>query len=217
MKPLRTFSRLMIVGCLAFGHTAGTAANATTLVKLSTEQMTDASDYIVRGTVQAITAGTDERGHIWTHVTIDVDERLKGPMGLQTLTVDVQGGTMGARATVVPLSPRFAIGESVLAFAEILESGVTTVTGMMQGKYTVRIAPEDGREMLVRFAPRQDRDYDPRFIPHPQPNERVYLNDLSESVRARKATGWDGLLIPGKSIERLKAMHPTVKVMEVAQ
>ena len=138
-------------------------------------------------------------------------------MGLQSLTVDIQGGTLGAQTTVVPLSPRFAIGESVVTFAETLESGITSVTGMMQGKYTVRIAPEDGRSMLVRFAPRQDRDYDPRFIPHPQPNERVYLDDLSDRVRTRKASGWDGLVIPGKSMERLKAMHPTVKVMEVAQ
>ena len=217
MKPLRTLSHLMIVGCLAIGLSASTTANATSLVKLSTDQLTDASDYIVRGTVQAITASTDERGHIWTHVTVNVEERLKGPLGLQTLTLDVQGGTLGAHATVVPLSPRFAIGESVLTFAETMESGITTVTGMMQGKYTVRIAPEDGRQMLVRFAPRQDQDYDPRFIPHPQPDERVYLNDLSDRVRVRKAAGWDGLLIPGKSMERLKAMHPTVKVMEVAQ
>ena len=217
MKLLRTLSHLMIAGCLAFGLTASTTANATSLVKLSTEQLTDASDYIVRGTVQAITASTDARGHIWTHVTINVEERLKGPLGLQSLTVDIQGGTLGAQTTVVPLSPRFAIGESVVTFAETLESGITSVTGMMQGKYTVRVAPEDGRSMLVRFAPRQDRDYDPRFIPHPQPNERVYLDDLSDRVRTRKASGWDGLVIPGKSMERLKAMHPTVKVMEVAQ
>ena len=217
MKPLRTLSRLLIASCFAIGLSTSPTANATTLVELSTEQLTDASDYIVRGTVNAITSSTDDKGHIWTHVTIDVAERLKGPFGMQTLTVDVQGGTLGARTTVVQLSPRFAIGEEVLTFAETLESGRTMVTGMMQGKYTVRIAPEDGREMLVRFAPRQDRTYDPRFIPHPQPNLRVYADELSAVIRDRKSAGWDGLDIPGKSTERLKTMHPNVKALEVAK
>ncbi len=217
MKPLQTLSHLLIASCLAIGLFASPSADATMMVKLTTAQLTDASDYIVRGTVSAITSSTDENDHIWTHVTINVTERLKGPSDLQTLTLDVQGGTLGSRVTAVPLSPRFAMGEEVLTFAEELESGRTMVTGMMQGKYTVRIAPEDGREMVVRYTLRQDRHYDPRFIPHPAPQNRVYAKDLKEQIRTRKAAGWDGVTIPGKSTERLKTMHPGVKVLEVSK
>jgi hypothetical protein len=214
---MRTLSRLFLSAAIAVGLSQSPAANATTLVELSPQQLTDASDYIVRGTVKAVISTIDGRDRVWTQVQIAVGERLKGPTDLDNLTLVVPGGTVGDHTTVVHLAPRFATGEEVLVFAEIVESGLTVVTGMLQGKFTVRVAPEDGREMLVQYSPRQDRAYDPRFLPHPPVDQRIYVDDLFEAVRDHIDTGWDGKAIPGKSLSRLELLHPGVKALEVAR
>jgi hypothetical protein len=102
------------------------------------------------------------------------------------------------------------VGEDVLVFAERLESGVLVPTGMKQGKYTVRIDPASGRELLVQFNPAPEQPYDHRFIPDPPASERVMLGDMVARVQERARHGWDGQPIPGKSLDRLHAMHPEV-------
>jgi hypothetical protein len=189
-----------------------TAATATTLAPLSVDQLTDASDYVVRGTVNQLWVDTDERGYHWTRVQVEVDAVYKGPADTDALQLDVMGGFLNGEGTLSMESPRFDTGEEVLVFAEKLPSGVLVPTGLRQGKATVRIDPDNGQPMLVRYNPEPHKAYDHRFIPHPAPAERVYLSDVVEQVRARVQQGWDGRPIPGKPTERLLEMHPGVEV-----
>lgn len=203
--------RRALLGLLALVAWAwvGTA-RATSLVALSVEQITDASDYIVRGVVTAVRPEVDAHGRVWTRVDLEVQRVLKGPQDLQTLTLDVKGGVLPSKATLVDGVPRFDELEEVLVFAEVLESGLVVPTGFSQGKYTIRIDPDTGREMLVRFNPRLDQPYDHRFIPDPPRAQRVFLSDMDARVLDRVSRGWDGHPIPGKSPERLRLMYPGV-------
>lgn len=185
-----------------------------TSAPLSLAQLTDASDYIVRATVGQTYVETDERGYHWTRVQLEVDVVIKGAADTAALRLDVMGGFLGDEGTLSWYSPRFDQGEEVLVFAEQLESGLLVPTGLDQGKLTIRIDPDNGREMLVKFKPSSpDKPYDHRFIPHPAPGKRVYLADTLALIRARVADGWDGNAIPGKSMERLHEMHPGAEVV----
>jgi hypothetical protein len=174
--------------------------------------MTDASDYIVRGTVDSLRVEPDDEGDLWTRVTIRVETRLKGPADLDVIVLDVMGGVTSERATLIGGVPRFDEGEDVLVFAERLSSGLLVPVGLRQGKFTVRIDPDSGREMLVNFAPPLALPYDARFLPDPPFGQRVYLDDMKRNVRQRMRTGWDGQPIPGKSLQRLKIMHGVAPV-----
>lgn len=182
-------------------------ARATSMVRLTATQLTDASDYIVHGVVSSVWVAQEADGLVWTHVDVEISETLKGPAGLDTLRVDVPGGILTDRSWIVDGVPRFAEAEEVLIFAEVMESGRIEPVGLVQGKYTVRVDPHDGRKMLVSFNPPMERAYDPRFLPDPPHGQRLYLDDLQRVVTDRVRAGWDGQPIPGKSTERLRVMH----------
>ncbi len=198
-----------LVALVALG--ASPVAHAT-LLPLTVDQLTDASDYVVRGTVSQMWVDEDERGHHWTRVQVEVDALYKGPADTDALLLDVQGDFIGGEGTLNLHSPRFDVGEEIFLFAEALESGLLVPTGLTQGKHTIRIDPDGGQEMLVRFNPAPEKPYDHRFIPHPDPADRLYLDDLVLQVQARILQGWDGLAIPGKSTESLQQAHPGVEV-----
>jgi len=187
------------------------AAGAATL-PLTLEQLTDASDYVVRGTVSQLWVERDARGNLWTRVELEVADVVKGPADLDALRLDVMGGFLGNEVAISLDSPRFDEGEDVLVFAERLESGLLVPTALERGKFTVRIDPASGREMLVQFNPAPERPYDHRFIPDPPVAERAMLADVLARVEARVEEGWDGRPIPGKSPDRLHAMYPAVEV-----
>ena len=203
MLPTRIMRPFLGLSLLLAVAVASPSGQAHVLIPLTVEQMTDASDYIVRGTVDAIWVDLDDRGNHWTRVQVEVDRVIKGPPDLDALQLDVMGGALNGEATIIAHTPRFSEQEEVLLFAELTKSGKLVPTGWSQGKYTIRIDPDDGREMLVRFNPAIWQPYDHRFIPHPPPADRVYLEDLLSQVGARMLTGWLGEPIPGKSMERL--------------
>jgi len=168
--------------------------------------LTDASDAIVRGSVS--TVSVEEYGDTyWTVVEVEVSEIWKGSTELNALTVMVPGGFYGPRGTIVERVPRFSEGEEVILFVEELESGIISPVGLELGKYTVRIDPESGKEMVVKFAPPLTVPYDHRFIPDPPPSERVLLESFKSRVTARILAGWDGVPIPGKNTAKLEAVY----------
>ncbi len=203
----RFLSRFALPALLAAALWTGAPEARASLLPLSVEQLTDASDYIVRGTVSATWVEQNERGDYWTKVQIEVDEVYKGPAQLDGLELDVVGGLIGARGMLVRDVPRFDEQEEVLVFAERLDSGYVVPTGMRQGKQTVRIDPDNAAPMLVNYHPPLERPYDHRFIPHPPPADRIYLDDYVSRIKTRIKAGWDGAPIPGKPIERLRQMH----------
>ena len=200
---------LLLTLGLAAGPFEGTA-NATTLVQLSPEQLTDASELIVRGTITEVWAERDDRGRIWTRAQVEINETLKGETG-DALIVDQLGGVLHEDALLVPTAARFSPGEDALFFLETVgavsgEPHLVPV-GMFQGKYTVRINPDSGDEMLVRWALSQDRPYDHRFLPHPAPADRIDLAAFEAGALDRLELGWDGVEIPGADPEKLRQIN----------
>lgn len=184
-------------------------AEASTLL-LSTEQLTDASDYIVRGVVTNTWVDLDEqRGIHWTRVQLEVNEVFKGPEDTTELQLDIMGGFLNGKGTVIGDVPRFSPDEEVLVFVEVLESGILVPVGLKQGKMTIRIDPFTGQEMLVIFAPSLEIPYDHRFIPNP--SKTVFLTDMMDKVQKRISQGWDGTPIPGKSNARLAEINGGVR------
>ena len=185
----------------------GLEAKATTMTELSVEQMTDASDLIVRGTVTQVFTELDDRGNVWTRAQVEISEVLKGNSKTNAVMVDQMGGVHGNSYSVVRWAPRFSKGEEALFFLEELRSGRTSIVGWYQGKFTLRMDPILGETMLVRFTTHQDRPYDHRFIPHPAFESRVYLSDFTERIFSRLEAGWDGQPIPGADPNKLRQIN----------
>lgn len=198
-----------VVGiALAVAISVGTPdAGATTLAPLSVEQCTDASTYIVEGRIEEVWTEIDPGGNkVWTRARVAVTTTLKGPDQPTTLIVDSPGGQYGDIDMYVPSTAVFSEGEDVFLF---LNQGANRLTpvGLFQGKYTVRRAPGETRRHVMTWPVSKDTPFDARFLPHPAPEDRVYLDDLRNQVQDRLDLGWDGQPIPGLSPERLQQIN----------
>jgi hypothetical protein len=204
LRKLIFIPLMLLVGLL------GGNASATSLTELSVDQMTDASDLVVRGVVTQVFSELDDRGNIWTRAQVEVSDVLKGGE-TQAVIVDQLGGVYGNQRSIISFATRFSVGEEAYFFIEQLGNGRNSVVGWFQGKFTVRMDPASGREMVVRYNVTQDRVYDHRFIPHPELDNRVFATDLADHVIGRVSNGWDGQPIPGTSMERLMRINAQVE------
>jgi len=188
-------------------------AQATTVGRLSTVQMTDAAEYIVHGTVSDVWTELDDGGMVWTKVQIEVQDAYKGDVG-DTLVLSEAGGTYGSRNTMVEGVARFSAGEEILVFASERGQGRIQPIAMSMGKYTVRLDPYTQQRIVQRYAPDLNQRYDARFLPLPAEDQRVGFDDLVGSIQAHLDLGWDGKAIPGIPTERLyrtNKLQPGVK------
>ncbi len=202
----------LLAGVLAFSVLTGPVApvaEATTLAPLSTEQMTDAADLIVRGRVISQWVMTNQAGYIVTRALIEVERAYKGEVSVgEVLSVDSPGGDYFGMMANTESAARFSAGEEVFLFLNRVYHGEgLTPVGMFQGKYSIRQNPVDGSEMPVRFTVPYTKPYDARFIPHPPVEERIHLSDLEATVLQRVEIGWDGRPIPGISADRLRQIN----------
>lgn len=195
-------------GALLLGLSAPRSADATSMVQLSTEQLVDASDLIVRGQVTEVWTERDEKGRVHTLAQVDVGSTLKGDVSSGALVVDTIGGTLGGVFTDVASIPRFSVDEDVLLFLEQARDGSWRTTGMVQGKLTIRLDPYTRSEIVQQAHVPFDRAYDHRFLPLPAEADRTYLADVEARVEKRVEQGWDGVPIPGASADRLRTISP---------
>jgi hypothetical protein len=201
---MKILPAVVLAACLA---SIGTPANATTMVRLSTTQMVDASDAIVRGKITEVWAEEDENGMVWTRAQVEVSHTYKGDAEKKAFIIDQLGGHFGGNVSSVPGSARFSPGEEGVFFLEHLGSGRTTTVGWSQGKFTLRLDPYSRELIAQRFAPAPGQDYDHRFLPLPTEAKKLYLTDLEDTIQGRIDAGWDGIQIPGASMERLRSIN----------
>ncbi|MSQ00840.1 MAG: hypothetical protein EXR71_02980 [Myxococcales bacterium] len=201
----------IVAACALLGLAAGPlSAGATSLAPLTPDQMVDAADDIVEGTVLAVAPWTDDTGRVWTRAQVRIDRALKGAVArAQVITVEAPGGVADdGTFTQVPLAPRYAVDERVFLYLSAKRGGTMYGTvGLVMGKFTIRQNPADGSDMIVRFTRPTHEDYDARFIPHPPVADRVSLATTEQAVAARVELGWDGRAIPGISSERLREIN----------
>lgn len=112
-------------------------AQATTVQRLSFEELTDNSDVIVAGEVTKSWSAWDAGHHyIWTHYEVSVASAQKGG-GTKTVEVAEPGGVAEGLGMAIAGTVQYKVGDSVMVFLKKMPNGVMRTTGWAQGKYTV--------------------------------------------------------------------------------
>lgn len=129
------------------------SVNATTLLKMSPEEMAKDADVIVLGS--CISAATERaNGQLVTVVKIAVDESLKGSSAA-TLNMAIPGGIDTSRAipvaVTVPGAPSVYADENVLLYLKhsAVVAGAYDVVGFSQGVYEV-VVNASGQKMVAQ-------------------------------------------------------------------
>jgi hypothetical protein len=124
------------------------AIRATTLARMSLEQLAAAADAIAR--VRCDHAESRwESGEIWTVMTFDVVESLKGALPLQ-VTVRLPGGRVGHLTAAVDGVPKFNAGDEAVVFLERSRGGGFSVTGWVEGTFRIERSARTGRETVTQ-------------------------------------------------------------------
>lgn len=207
LRSLRGITAAAALGVTAALGGLATDAHAGALAGLTLEQKVDASTYIVRGTVTEVWSVKTDDGQVWTRARLDVSETMKGPDAPSELVVDSIGGWWNGQLFHAQLGARYSQGEELVVFLDKISGERLTPVEMYRGKYTIRRAPGESRKHVVQYHVKPHAAYDHRFLPHPSPSDRLYLDDLVDGIAGRLRTGWDGESIPGISTERLAIVN----------
>jgi hypothetical protein len=120
------------------------------MIKLSVNQLAAEADTIVLATVtNQVSAWNAEHTAIYTDVTIEIDEAIKGSPG-EAVTFRIAGGIVGEIGMRTSNDPVFSDGEQVIVFLGT-EIDPVRVVGLFQGKYTVTngTVTKDGQTIAV--------------------------------------------------------------------
>ena len=190
---LLRMARFAAAVLLAFGG----VARATTLLRMSVEEMAHASRAIVR----ARCVGTSSRwdaGEIWTFASFEVEEAWRGSPAAQ-ITVRLLGGKAGNLTSSVSGVPRFRTGEEVVLFLEPTPRGDYSVVSWQQGTFRIRRETAEGREVVT-----QDTAAFSTFDPAHRRFETAGIQSMPvEDFRARVASALqaEGAAVEGAAVE----------------
>lgn len=123
-------------------------AGATTIVRMSLDELTGAARVVARGKCLTSEARVDG-GSIWTFSTFTVSETLKGSAARQ-ITVRLPGGKVGHMKSTVDGVPQFAPGDDVYLFLEPTREGDLSVTSWVQGTFRVNHDQATGKETVTQ-------------------------------------------------------------------
>src|SRR6266566_6849186 len=127
-------------------------ARPTTLVRLSLEQLTEASTAVVRGhVVSQESHWNPAHTHIFTTTTVAVDQALKGNVEPEVV-IEQLGGKLGNRREYVAGTVHFFPQASYWLFLEPAAAGAGRymVVGMAQGAYRIYQDPTTHEERVIR-------------------------------------------------------------------
>jgi len=150
--------RLMRPALLAcFMLALAAAANATTAIIPSDDQMVISSRAIIRAKVISQTCGFDSRHNIvYTYVTVRIREVLKGQISSSEIVLKEPGGQVDSLGSVVFGSPTFTSGEEVILYLDTWADGAIRVHDMFLGKFSVTVDPHTRQRIAVRQVPGPD-------------------------------------------------------------
>jgi hypothetical protein len=160
--------RMQILLTLAALLSSAAAIHATTLARLSLDQLTAAADAVARVRC-AVTESRWENGAIWTVTTFNVIETMKGSLPTQ-VTVRLPGGRVGHLIAAVDGTPKFNTGDEAVVFLERNTAGLPfetqgkqvepgpgpapaggfSVAGWVQGTFRIAHDPRTGHETVTQ-------------------------------------------------------------------
>lgn len=124
-------------------------AGAATVERLTLPEMVKMSPSIVVGTVTDVSSAWNENHtRIFTTITMDVSESLKGELS-GVITFKQLGGTVGDTRASVPGFPVFNEGSELLLFLNDDPSGYIPVVGLGQGKFDIFVNELTGEKMTA--------------------------------------------------------------------
>ena len=128
-----------ILGIIFLLTAAVLPASATTLVRMSLSQLSQASSTIIRAhVVSQQVRWNQDHTRIMTFTTVELDEALKGQPP-STLTIEQPGGTIGYFHVRVPGTAYLRSNEEYVLFLEPAAKAQTfRMVGMMQGAFRIR-------------------------------------------------------------------------------
>jgi hypothetical protein len=156
------------------------AAHAANGPKWSTSELAAFADVIVTGRVRAVQSAWDSQVNtIYTYVTVNVAEVLKGDIADREITIKQLGGVAAEVGLSITDQAQFTVGEDVLLYLEARpRDGTLYTTALWQGKWAVH---DDlrGDRVAIRSQPRH----------HTGADERQLLSSARQSAAAaRKRT-----------------------------
>ena len=132
---VRTTLSVLTVFILVF--TTGIRVTATTVQRLNLDDLVLRSETIIVGrVVDSHSSWTKDGKLILTQTTVEVQERLKGPV-VKSVQVTTIGGQVGKTILQVSGLPAFTPNETAVIFLE-RSNGYLTVLGLNQGKFSIR-------------------------------------------------------------------------------
>ncbi|HEX2836482.1 MAG TPA: PKD domain-containing protein [Thermoanaerobaculia bacterium] len=161
------------------------AAQATTIVLPTDEQLISKSRVIVEGDVLA-SAPFDRNGSIWTETNIAVLRAIKGEAS-GTIAVREPGGTLDDRITQIFGGPEFESGSRVLLFLDPQGDGTYRVVDLFVGKFDEATTVEGERLWLRDDVTADVTLLDARFQPIVSRNVQRNANGFEQFVHDRVA------------------------------
>lgn len=135
--------------CLSILLLLGSTGQSATVVKMTLNDMVRLSTNIVHGKVIDVTAAwNEEKTQIFTSVTVETTENLKGDKP-STFTFKQLGGTVGDRRVSVPGFPVFRTGSEIVLFLTNDPYDRIATVGLGQGIFNVYTDEESGEQMVA--------------------------------------------------------------------
>ena len=128
-------------------------AHATTVVAPTfAELVSEAQTVFVGETidVQSRWVTTPSGPLIVTRVVFNVEQTLKGSLGLQTV-LEFTGGTVGEYRLEVSDMPKFRVGDRDVLFVDERQHPVSPLVGFMHGRFRLMKDPATGQEVVSRW------------------------------------------------------------------
>lgn len=159
---------------------------ASTLQRLTLNDMIQKSTMVVRGSILPGASATLRGALIYTHYQLSVTTAYKGTPG-PTVDVAVPGGTLNGMQQPVAGAPALTPGQDYVLFLWTSKSGLTQVIGLSQGLMAVSTNAQ-GQLMVTRGAATS-----PMVNASGQPvtdsNFQMPLAQLAAKIRAVLITG----------------------------
>ena len=124
------------------------SANATTLARLTLDQLSANADAVARLRCES-SESRWEGGEIWTVVRFSVVESYKGDLPSE-ITVHVPGGRIGHIVATIEATPKFAPGAQAVVFLQRIPQSGFSVAGWVEGTFRIALDPGSGRESVTQ-------------------------------------------------------------------
>ncbi|MEJ7605391.1 MAG: hypothetical protein WKF37_03795 [Bryobacteraceae bacterium] len=170
--------RILTVICACVVAGAATL-DATTLEKMSVEQMTEKSALIVRGRILSC-AGEPHGSVIYTRCKASAIGRWKGNSGTQ-FDFLVPGSSFGGNTQTFTGAPAFRVGDEHVLFLWVGRKGIPRVVGLSQGSFGLKVDAK-GQSMVRREAS-TERVLNAQGVEIRDESLEMSVSDLREQVR----------------------------------